>query len=166
MKQFDNSHEEYHRTTTGLDVATVEVHNTGQLRTQHICIQNVIARRAAHLQFDPAVFAWDGGWKYSELHDISSRLASHIQSSNLDFGAVVLLCFERPKCIVTAILPVLRLGHAFALVNLSTTPARIIQICRQTSVAAALTIEAHSESMQTIQLYRSLVDQGFNEKLR
>lgn len=112
------------------------------------------------------MFVWDRGWEYSELDDISWRLASNIQSSNLDFGAVVLLCFERPKCIDPPILQVLRLGHTFALVNLSTPPGRIMQICCQTPVTFALTTEAHSESVQTIQLCHSLVEQGFNGRLR
>ena len=132
---------------TARDRAEIDAWNSTPLGTHDVCIHDVISERAAQLPSKTAVLAWDGEWSYAELDDVSSRLARYIHSLKLDFGKAVPVCMDKSKSVVAAMLAVLKLGRAFTLIDPSSPPARIEQICRQTSATVALTSRAHSERM-------------------
>lgn len=138
-------------TVTQEDRVEIESWNSGHLQIQDTTIHNVISKRAADAPDTAAVSAWDGKWTYAELDNISSRLAAHIQSLDLDKGqAIIPLCFEKSKWVIATMLAVLKAGRAFTLVDPNDPPARMAQVCRQTSAKIALTSKIHSNTIRNV----------------
>ncbi|KAL8792919.1 MAG: hypothetical protein Q9195_004496 [Heterodermia aff. obscurata] len=79
------------------------------------------ARPTAH-----AIHAWDGLMTYGELDIVVSQLAAYLRSNEIGIGDTVLLCFEKSKWYVAAILATLRSGAAFAPID-PTHPAEQLQ---------------------------------------
>ncbi|KAM0462368.1 hypothetical protein ACHAPV_003843 [Trichoderma viride] len=133
------------------DRAEIEAWNSERLQTQDALIHDVIFKRAADAPDSTAVSAWDGEWTYSELDNVSSRLAAYIQSLDLGQGQAILpLCFEKSKWIIASILAVLKAGRAFTLIDPCDPPARMAQVCRQTGATVALTSSLHSSTITTV----------------
>ncbi|RYP40686.1 hypothetical protein DL767_001544 [Monosporascus sp. MG133] len=133
------------------DRAEIESWNSEHLRANEVSIHDVIVKRAADAPGKTAVSAWDGEWTYAELENVSSRLAGHIQSIDLGQGqAVIPLCFEKSKWVVAGMLAVLKAGRAFTLIDPCSPPARIAQVCRQTSATVALTSKLHCDTMRAV----------------
>ncbi|UKZ63170.1 NRPS [Trichoderma atroviride] len=133
------------------DQAEIEAWNSERLQTQDALIHDVISKRASDAPDSTAVSSWDGEWTYSELDNVSSRLAAHIQSLDLGQGQAILpLCFEKSKWIIASILAVLKAGRAFTLIDPCDPPARMAQVCRQTGATVALTSSLHSSTIATV----------------
>ena len=114
-------------------------------RVQAACIHDEILRQRSH---ETAVWAWDGSWSYDELERLTCCLSSHIQQYKL--GSVIPLCFDKSKWVVAAMLAVLKAGRAFTLIDPAIPPARIAQICRQTSATFALASKRHEDAMSAL----------------
>ncbi len=106
------------------DREEIENWNSQQLQTGEVCIHEVIAHRGSDTPHKTAVFAWDGEWTYAELESVSSRLAAHIRSLDLDLGQAIPVCFEKSKWVIIAMLAVLKAGRAFTLIDPSNPLAR------------------------------------------
>lgn len=106
------------------------------------CIHNKISCWAAARPHKSAIAAWDGHMTYSDLDWNSSRLASHLlQSCRLEREQPVLICSEKSKWVVLAMLAVLKAGGALVLIDPSLPVNRVAQISRQTSAKLALITE-------------------------
>ncbi|MBE3043309.1 amino acid adenylation domain-containing protein, partial [Candidatus Bathyarchaeota archaeon] len=140
------------------DQAEIRGWNSGQIRTSEVCIHDVIAKRASSTLDEPAIFAWDGEWTYAELDSLSSQLAGHIQSLDLDSRQAIPLCFEKSKWMVVAMLAVLKAGRPFTLIDPSNPPARISTICQQASATVALTSKLHRDTMSAAVPHCTVVD--------
>ncbi|KAL7793616.1 hypothetical protein V8C37DRAFT_102345 [Trichoderma ceciliae] len=148
------------------DRAEIESWNSEHLQAQDAAIHDVIFKRAADAPDRTAVFASDGEWTYAELDTVSSRLAAHIQSLDLGQGQAVLpLCFEKSKWVVAGILAVLKAGLAFTLIDPCDPPARMAQVCRQTSATVALTSKLHSNTIRTVVDRCIVIDDDFLQSL-
>ncbi|EME45380.1 Non-ribosomal peptide synthetase-like protein [Dothistroma septosporum NZE10] len=112
-------------------------------------IQDAFAKWVKSTPHAPAVIAWDGDLTYSELDDLSGRLALHIQSLKLRKESVVPLCFEKSKWTVVSMLAVLKAGTAFSLVDPSLPSNRIDSMCRQISPELALVSDDQDQTMQS-----------------
>lgn len=148
------------------DRAEIESWNSEQLQVHDATIHDVISKRAADAPDTAAVFAWDGEWTYAKLDNVSSRLAAHIQSLDLGKGQAILpLCFEKSKWVVAAMLAVLKAGRAFTLIDPNDPPARMAQVCRQTSATVALTSKLHSINISAVAGRCIVVDDDFLQSL-
>ncbi|OAA73278.1 BEAS beauvericin nonribosomal cyclodepsipeptide synthetase [Cordyceps fumosorosea ARSEF 2679] len=138
-------------TVTPEDRVEIESWNSEPLQTQDILVHSKILGWAAETPSSPAVSAWDGEWTYSELDEVSSRLAAHIRSLNSGPGQLIVpVYFEKSKWMVASILAVLKAGHAFTLIDPKDPPARTAQIVQQTSATIALTSKLHRSTVQAI----------------
>jgi non-ribosomal peptide synthetase component F len=61
------------------DRAEIESWNSNPLQTQNRLVHSETMMRGEDSPNQPAVVSWDGEWTYSELTDVSSRLASHFR---------------------------------------------------------------------------------------
>ncbi|OAA42031.1 bsls-like protein [Beauveria brongniartii RCEF 3172] len=132
------------------DRAEIESWNSEPLQIQDCLIHSEVVRNADDTPDKPAVCAWDGEWAYSELNNVSSRLASYISSLTLGQQLIMPIYFEKSKWVIAAILAVLKAGHAFTLIDPNDPPARMAQIIKQASATIALTSALHQSKMQTI----------------
>ncbi|KAK1250213.1 hypothetical protein MKX08_010216 [Trichoderma sp. CBMAI-0020] len=148
------------------DRAEIEAWNSECLQTQDTLIHDVIFKRASKSPDRTAVSSWDGEWTYSELDNVSSRLAAYIQSLDLGQGQAILpLCFEKSKWIIASILAVLKAGQAFTLIDPCDPPARMAQVCRQTGATVALTSSLHSSTIATAIDRCVVIDDDFLQSL-
>jgi non-ribosomal peptide synthetase component F len=78
------------------------------------CVHDLFSDLASTQPEAPAICAWDGEMTYGDLHEQSSRLASHLVGLGVGRGDIVPLCFEKSMWTITAMLAVLKAGGAFA----------------------------------------------------
>ena len=104
--------------------------------------------------------AWDGSWSYDDLERLSSRLASYLLSGEHKVGPIVPLCFDKSKWVLVALLGVLKAGKAFSLIDPGVPPARMAQICHQTSATFALASPRHVDAMKGLVADCLCVDEG------
>lgn len=148
------------------DRAEIDSWNSDALEVQESLLHSAFVKRAAEFPSDPAVFSWDGAWTYSELDNVSSRLAAHIQSLDLSHEQLIVpVYFEKSKWVVASILAVLKAGHAFTLIDPKDPPARTTQIVQQTSAKVALTSKLHQDTVQAIVGRCIVVDDDFVQSL-
>lgn len=129
------------------DRAQIERWNSEPPQTTETCIHDAISAAGNKKPDATAVFSWDGEWTYAELETVSSRLARHIQSFDTLPGETILLCFEKSKWMVAAMLAVLKSGRVFSLVDPSLPAGRIAKICQQTSTSLALASPTYCDLM-------------------
>ncbi|KAM3513239.1 hypothetical protein MY11210_003105 [Beauveria gryllotalpidicola] len=132
------------------DRAEIESWNSDPLQTQDCLIHSEVVKNADDTPNRPAVCAWDGEWTYSELNDVSSRLALYLMSLDLGQKLIMPIYLEKSKWVIAAILAVLKAGHAFTLIDPNDPPARTAQIIKQASATIALTCALHQSKMQAV----------------
>ncbi|KAF7553294.1 hypothetical protein G7046_g7134 [Stylonectria norvegica] len=91
-----------------------------------------------------AVRAWDGDMTYGELDKLSSLLAHHlIRDVGVQSAEPIILCFEKSKLSIVAMLAVLKAGATMVLVEWSHPQARLEEISKGVQANHALTTERH-----------------------
>ncbi|UNI22410.1 NRPS [Purpureocillium takamizusanense] len=76
-----------------------------------------------------AVCAWDGDLSYRELNDLSSSLASHLQTLGVGPEVFVPILIEKSKWVAVSILGVVKAGGAVALLDPALPWQRLRAIC-------------------------------------
>ncbi|KAK2922803.1 Polyketide synthase, phosphopantetheine-binding domain [Fusarium oxysporum f. sp. vasinfectum] len=106
------------------------------------CVHDLFIEQARARPDAPAIHAWDGEMTYSELDELSSRLASHLVELGIKPEDIVPICFEKSKWAIVAILAVLKAGAAFFIFDASLPRERLKLILQKTSNALALASQA------------------------
>ncbi|CEI39865.1 Enniatin synthase [Fusarium venenatum] len=136
---------------TEYDRAEIESWNSQPLEVQDTLIHHEMLKAVSHSPTKTAIQAWDGDWTYSELDNVSSRLAVHIKSLGLRAQqAIIPVYFEKSKWVIASMLAVLKSGNAFTLIDPNDPPARTAQVVTQTRATVALTSKLHRETVQKL----------------
>ncbi|CZR65846.1 uncharacterized protein PAC_15746 [Phialocephala subalpina] len=98
----------------------------------------LIYKQAIEHPESQAVCSWDGNLTYSELDDLSSRLAEYLATQGVKAEIIVPLCFEKSLWAIVSVLAVLKAGGAFLLLDPSQPIARLESIVEQTEARLAL----------------------------
>ncbi|KAK9855737.1 hypothetical protein MYU51_002451 [Penicillium brevicompactum] len=77
------------------------------------CIHDEVGRQALENPSAPAVESWDASFTYSELNELSERLACRLANIGIGPEKVVALCFDKSAWTVVAMLAVLKAGGAY-----------------------------------------------------
>lgn len=123
----------------GVDHLTGEERNSLSLWNRHIpasveqCIQVLFEDRARQQPQASAISSWDGELTYDMLDSLASRLAYHLVQHGVGPEVLVLICFEKSKWAIVAILAVLKAGGAFVPMDPNHPPQRQEAIIRQTN---------------------------------
>lgn len=97
------------------------------------CIQVLFEDRARQQPQAPSISSWDGELTYEMLDSLASRLAYHLVQLGVGPEVLVLLCFEKSKWAIVAILAVLKAGGAFVPMDPNHPPQRQETIISQIS---------------------------------
>ncbi|KAJ0417664.1 Nonribosomal peptide synthetase 13 [Aspergillus carlsbadensis] len=98
---------------------------TADQRTLH----ELVLAQEAQQPHEAAVSAWDGEFTYRQLVSFSSRLSQHLQASySVGRGSFVLICMEKSRCAIVAILAVLRAGGTCVLLDPEIPRQRMAEI--------------------------------------
>ncbi|KKK17327.1 hypothetical protein AOCH_002450 [Aspergillus ochraceoroseus] len=104
-----------------------------------ICMHDLILEQCRSQPGSPAVCAWDGGFTYGEIDDLSLKLATHLSRSHgVGPEVFVPVYFEKSKWTTVAILAVMRAGAAFVLLDPSTPLSRNETVCRKVNALCVL----------------------------
>lgn len=103
------------------------------------CVHDLISQQAKVRPDAPALCAWDGEMKYTELDTLSSKVASHlVHWYGVKREEIIPLCFEKSMWTVVAMLAVLKAGGTFVLLEADHPATRHEEIFKQTSATVAL----------------------------
>ncbi|KAG5808758.1 hypothetical protein H9Q71_006773 [Fusarium xylarioides] len=131
--------------------AEIQSWNSHPIPSQPTLIHKEMLKTASLSPNKAAICAWDGEWTYSELDNITSRLAALIKFSTPDQEHAILpIYFEKSKWVVASMLAVMKAGHAFTLIDPNDPPARVSQVVGQTGATAALTSKLYRTKVQGI----------------
>ncbi|KAK5999215.1 Nonribosomal peptide synthase atnA [Cladobotryum mycophilum] len=95
------------------------------------CIHDLIIQQANQRPQAPAINAWDGNLTYSQLHELSSKLANQLVNKGVGVGSIVPLCFEKSMWMPVAALAVMKAGAASVAIDTSLPEERIRTITTQ-----------------------------------
>ncbi|KAI1024610.1 hypothetical protein LB503_007110 [Fusarium chuoi] len=133
------------------DQAEIQSWNSHPYPSQTTLIHKEMLKAASISPSKVAICAWDGEWTYSELDNITSRLAALIKFSTPDQKHAILpIYFEKSKWVVASMLAVMKAGHAFTLIDPNDPPARVAQVVGQTGATVALTSRLYRSKVQGI----------------
>lgn len=109
-----------------------------------MCAHDQIRRMTAECSDSAAICAWDGSLTYSELDDITNRLAHHLITLGVEPEVVVPLCFEKSIWAVIAMVSVVKAGGAVLFLDPSHPEERRQFIMNQVSAKFVLASSQHS----------------------
>ena len=109
------------------------------------CIHRIVEQQALQRPHAPAICSWDRNLNYSELDNLSSRLASSLQASGVGPGMFVPICFEKSAVPIIALLAVLKAGGAVVPMDPSHPVSRLEEIVRNVQAPLLLTSHLHSQ---------------------
>ena len=121
------------------DLETVSQEDLGDIwdwnatvpQAAEVCVHDLIIETARKQPDAPAVCAWDGGWTYAELDDMSNRLAHYLMTLGVGPEVVVPLCFEKSKWTAVAMVAVMKSGGASVLLDSAQPEERLRVIVQQ-----------------------------------
>ena len=90
----------------------------------------------------PAVSAWDGYFTYSELDQLSSRLAAHLTLLGNGPETIIPVLFEKSVWAIVAMLAVVKAGAAFVALDVTYPDERLYEILQQTEAKTMLTSQS------------------------
>lgn len=120
------------------DVAEMAEMNQAVPDDIYECTHDVIHRMALQYGDAMAVNAWDVDFQYTELDQLSTKLAHHLQSLGVGPETIVPLCFEKSGWAVVAILGVMKAGAAFVFLDPGYPMSRLNGIVQQVSAPVIL----------------------------
>ncbi|RHZ66402.1 hypothetical protein CDV55_103388 [Aspergillus turcosus] len=120
-----------------------------------VLVHDLIEQQCAALPLSPAVCAWDGNFTYTELANLSTRLAVRLVELGATPGSFVPILTEKSRWVVVAILAILKAGAAFVLLDYSHPPERLRTICQ--TVGAELILTSFSCTEQAMPLASNTV---------
>ncbi|KAK8015924.1 Phenylalanine racemase (ATP-hydrolyzing) [Apiospora marii] len=104
----------------------------------HDLTHDVIHSMAMQRSDSMAVNAWDVDFKYSELDQLSTKLAHHLKTLGIGAETVVPLCFEKSGWAVVSVLGVMKSGAAFTFLDPAYPMARLNEIIHQVKAKVIL----------------------------
>ncbi|RBR23809.1 uncharacterized protein FIESC28_03425 [Fusarium coffeatum] len=138
-------------TITQEDQAEIQNWNSHPIPIQPTLIHKEMLKTSSTSPSKAAICAWDGDWTYSELDNITSRLAALIKFSTPDQEHAILpIYFQKSKWVVASMLAVMKAGHAFTLIDPNDPSARVSQVVGQTGATVALTSKLYSGKVKGI----------------
>ncbi|KAI9848835.1 MAG: NRPS [Sclerophora amabilis] len=112
------------------------------------CIHEMIQQQALTQPDAPAVCSWDGAFSYSELDQLSTRLAHHLVGFGIKPEVLVPLCFDKSAWTVVAMMGVLKAGGAYVALDPSHPTNRLEGIIHDTNAKLALAGVPHANTLK------------------
>lgn len=123
--------------------------------SQDALLHDLCLRHAVTTPDAPAVRSWDGDLTYSELSDLSSRLAHWLVDQGVQPGVFVACTFYKSTWAIVARLAILMAGGAYICVDGSDPPPYLASVLERTQIKIMLTSIGYASR------YAELVDVQF-----
>ncbi|KAL6863367.1 NRPS [Amphichorda felina] len=129
-----------------------------------ICLHDLVRKQAMLRPEAPAVCAWDGELSYSQLDDLSGRLAHHLVALGVGPETAVALMLEKSQWAVVAQLATLKAGGIVVSIDSKHPEQRIRTILETTAANIILTSQA-TDRYQDVVTRTLLVNQQLLSRL-
>lgn len=130
---------------TSKDIKSISRWNGKTLQTSSALVHHLIKQRAALSPKADAVCAWDGGLSYGELDQLSDSLSQALLSLGVGPEMAVILCFDKSKWAVIAMIAVLKAGGVCVPVSPSFSTQRMKEIASATNAEIAISGYKHAQ---------------------
>jgi amino acid adenylation domain-containing protein len=137
-------------TTSARDWSELRQWNQALPKPVHTCAHDLIRQQSDLRPKAPAVCAWDGGFTYGELEELSSSLAVYLMEQGAGPEVFVPLCFEKSRWTTIAMLGVLKAGGAFILLDPSHPAQRLHQICQDAKAPFVISSTRNAEMARSL----------------
>ncbi|KIA75936.1 non-ribosomal peptide synthetase [Aspergillus ustus] len=97
-----------------------------------------------------AVSAWDGEVSYGKLNRLSSALAAHLTSLEVEPDQFVAIRSEKSKWLIVSILGVIKAGGAYVVFEPAYTPPRMRSICDELQITLLVSSESMAATARSI----------------
>ncbi|KAH8889973.1 putative nonribosomal peptide synthase [Thozetella sp. PMI_491] len=124
------------------DLNTIWAWNATVPQSVGMCVHDLFAKQAKETPNAQAVYAWDGELSYSQLDELSSRLAHWLIGAGLGPGMIVPLYFEKSMWVPVSVLAVLKAGAACVALDATLPINRLQGIVQQVSPIVVLNSRA------------------------
>ncbi|RYP81490.1 hypothetical protein DL769_001961 [Monosporascus sp. CRB-8-3] len=105
-----------------------------------LCLHWLVERQAELIPQAPAICSWDAELTFSELNDLSNRLASHLVSLGVGPEDLVPLCFDKSAYAVVAMLAVMKAGGGHVMISPEDPIQRVEALVADTEATVVLTM--------------------------
>ena len=115
-----------------------------------MCMHDLIAEMTQRQPESTAICAWDGELTYTQLNEMSTRLAHHLVEHGVGLDVVVPLCFEKSMWMPVAALAVMKAGGASIAMDVTQPQERLQSIVQQVSplvILSSSAYEAHARQL-------------------
>ena len=119
--------------------------NSKALRTNTLCVHEIIAEVARNQPGSTAISAWDGEVTYEQLDRLSSIIACHLVDLGVERNTIVPLCFEKSMWMPIAFLSVVKAGAAGLLLDPALPALRLETILSRVQPLLILSSAANAE---------------------
>ncbi|KAF2752946.1 acetyl-CoA synthetase-like protein [Pseudovirgaria hyperparasitica] len=127
-------------------------------------VHDLIADTCRKQRHATAIHAWDGMWTYTEVHDMSTRLAHHLVHLGVGCETVVPLCFEKSKWTPIAILAVMKAGGTCVTLDPALPQDRLYKIVQQ--IEPSIILSSFTNRHLSSRLYEEKAVIVVNDTLR
>ncbi|ETN41090.1 uncharacterized protein HMPREF1541_03025 [Cyphellophora europaea CBS 101466] len=125
-----------------------------------------VLRHAAERPEAIAISAWDGTLTFSQLDDLSGRLAHYLRSLGVRPENIVPLCFDKSRWTIVSMMAVLRAGAAYASMDPSHPAQHLGNIVKQTEAKLVLTGSAtYAEKLHDVVSQVEVINQDLLHQL-
>ena len=131
--------------TTDSDLNQCWKWNSKVLRSNTLCVHEIIAETARSQPGSIAVSAWDGEVTYEQLNRLSSIIACHLIEIGVERNTIVPLCFEKSMWMPIAFLSVVKAGAAGLLLDPALPTLRLEAILSRVQPLLILASGANAE---------------------
>ncbi|OJJ07364.1 hypothetical protein ASPVEDRAFT_65770 [Aspergillus versicolor CBS 583.65] len=108
------------------------------------CVHHLIQERCQSQPHRPAICAWDGGFSYKEVSELSTALSLYLADIGVGPEVLIPVCIEKSKWTTIAMLAIMKAGGAFVLLDASYPIQRLHAMCQQVSAPMVLTSKLHT----------------------
>src|SRR3569833_3179150 len=122
--------------------------------TYDFCMHDVISDRAESLGDKVAISSWDGSLTYTQVDRFSPLLACSLADSGVKLGDFLLVCFEKSRWTIVAVLAVMKAGGTLVLMDPTLPLARLQNMAKQVDAKVMLT------SCEQHDLSKSILPEG------
>ncbi|PHH66871.1 hypothetical protein CDD81_5223 [Ophiocordyceps australis] len=104
---------------TDWDKQAIEQWNSSdpELMAVNECVHELIAKRAAQMGDEEAIFSSDGCCTYKELDKMTTLVGNYLQSQGVGIESLVPICFEKSMWTIVAMIAVMKAGGGFVPLN-------------------------------------------------
>lgn len=148
-------------TVSEQDLQTISAWNDPPFEGAQHLVHDLIAQTVQAMPDAPAISAWDGEFTYSQLDQLSTRLAQHLIQMGVGPEVIVPIYFEKSKWVPVCAVAIMKADGAGVMIDCSQPPERVQSILEQIKASFVLVSRTSMERIIHLEdLQLMLIEQG------